>query len=184
MKLLVLCSFFLIGVVFCEVNRLECIESYFAKTIDNSTEDGKICEQIIQNHTDKFKVSKEQILNDGRIYEKTCALNLQEDYKLSDFCLKGMAQHLRNEIDETHFERNCKMIFEISESYRSEFCESEEKLKRLVERLITDAKEKSEDHDSLCLKKHLIDTQIIDPTEFNFDATTINVTDCQEIIDK
>lgn len=181
MKILFFCCL-LVGVVLCDIGKLECIESYLASdTLSLQKNQGKVCENIIQNLTDTFNEifldsNEEKADNDGDI----CSLIVLQKYKFFDLHLKGFAIHLRYQTDETKYKESFARSVSVLKKFRENVCEDEEEIKKQFDSFSKLKLSVIE----MCILKFSIENQIIDSQEFNIEAEFSNVTNCEREIDR
>lgn len=172
---IVFCS--LISVVFGDVSELECIESHLTETIVDLEEDDRtICNEIIENRTGSFN---QIYLNDVLKSKIVCVFHAQEEFKLTDLYLKGVALHLKSKTDEDEFMKSFNETMKFLRQLISITCDSYDVFVKVFER--QHQPNKTLNHDDLCIKKYFLDHKIINASEFDIDPTSINVTDCEEV---
>jgi hypothetical protein len=172
---------FAVGVVICEVSELECIESYLQKTTIDSFEDAIICDNKIRNYTTEF--NKDFTLFLDPTINRTCAIVVLRDYKIADFYLKGLANHLNGFIDAKAFREN---LFETKQdlSGLQGICMSDNQFKVFF-KIVKDelrSRTKTDLHSNLCMQKYFVDHKIIDPAEFKIDDRSKYAANCDEIV--
>lgn len=172
---------FALGVVACEVSELQCIESYLEEITIKLTEDAIICDNKIRNYTSEFNKDFALFLDPS--INRTCAVVVFKEYRIADYYLKGLANHLRGFIDEKAFKQS---LFETKKDLSGVqgICMSDDQLKLLYKNIKVELKSrtKSDFHSTLCMQKYFVDNKIIDPTEFSIDTRSKYAANCNEVI--
>ena len=181
MKLLIIFCF-VISSAFAELNKLQCIEHYFAKTVQSLERSEQIaCKSKFKNLKNKFS---DLFLDSDLEDDKTCALFMQENYKLADLYLKGVLSHLINQTEEVKFKEIVKDSIGFIQHEQFLACETDDRLQKSFESRYRMFGGKPLTKNQECLKKFFMETGIIDPVEFNieFNLSTVEVSDCLEVL--
>lgn len=173
--------FFAVSAAMCELSELQCIENYLQRFEIRSTEDAIICDNKIRNYTTEF--TKDFTLFLDPAINRTCAVNVVKQYRIADFYLKGLTNHLRGLIDAKAFKES---VFETKKDLSGVqgICMSNDQFKSFFNSVKGELKSrtKSDLQTSLCMQKYFVDSKIIDPTEFKIDARYKYAANCGEIV--
>jgi hypothetical protein len=179
MKIFILFCIVFSGVI-CEENKSDCISNYFEAS-KASKKLPEICDNLIKNNTNQFKNEIKLLFEPG--YNQTCILNSFEEFKIVDLYLKGIKFHLINKTDEKEFKENVKNSIRKFLQMFLYRCNVADELDTVFDDPKFPQQQKMRDsHLTKCQKVYLLEKNIIDPTEFGIDISSIKVSNCNEIV--
>lgn len=178
---------FAINVVVCAVSDKDCFEHYFPENYERVVHAGKAvrCSVLIENYAIQFKSDITTRLAPSD--DKNCILRVFDDYNITELYLRGLERHVLNDrknpdayksdVEESSDSliMSAKVLCTADDKYGDDFNE-------YFNASLVQKANSEESHSENCVTKYLIDSNVIDSTEYNINVSSLNLTDCEEAI--
>lgn len=169
-----------ISLVVCEISEGDCIENYLSNQSSNFLpDDVKACANIIIKTKADFKRIVFDRLNPEE--NKTCIIQALDDFRITDWHLKGLANHDKNETDPDDYDYALDRTIELllNPPMIPVFCGNYERLNRMFDRLFDKKKQGPKFHRE-CDLKYLIKIKAIDPSDYGINMSALSKATCDE----
>lgn len=144
------------------------------------------CFEIVKSLSESFRLDIESQLHADD--KKTCIVNLLLEHRISDIFLKGFVYFTMNLTQVINFETEAsETTTDVLHAARV-ICSAHERYGKMFDESLASHRDRDnvqqivDDSSQLCIKKYYFDRNIINPAEFDVDVTSINATECEEIV--
>lgn len=157
------------------------LSSTFASVLEPQSEEH--CYKIVDDLKSAF--DRDVIADLKAEADQICVSKLFHDYKVSDFFLKGFVYHFLNLGSISDFKNEAFESTRDTLKAALAICSAEEKYGKMFDEALKHRGDEKvsivDDSSQQCIIKYYFEMQILNVSEFNFDDSTINATNCEEI---
>lgn len=167
-----------------------CVDSAFANQTLSSQDDIELCEKFFKDKTADFRSSFESRLGCNSsaldianlwVCNKDCFLKIFDDHKISDLYIKGLISHLHYGTDESdgYLEDVRKTRAMVYENIGIQCLDT--KMTAVTFQRFSEDTKTMNDWEKSCTRRYAFEKNLIDPADYNIDASNLSSYDCESI---
>jgi hypothetical protein len=185
MKTFIVLVFLAISCVNGDAGEQKCIKNYLQISNEPlSLNEASVCKKVVNKYTSKFNSSitsfLEEMFSVG--LDRDCVLNGARNYNIDNLYLKGVLNHLNNQINDTEYKANvAKYKMKISESLMYMCIEEKEMGSTFDMSEYSEQQQAKDTPYALCRIKIGIEKNIIRAADYDINIQLMNAANCDDV---